>query len=180
MTFILITVVTPVSIMFLIGLGYYAMFTAQQTYMRLKGVNTTPVLDIKSITNQIIYWLSIGFAAVVLILAAILAVRAVVASRRLLGVVPFKDLQKHLLIVGPTGSGKTNTAKQAIKMALKNNVQVVVLDWKAEGGRLTGLRTNGLFRGWHHLMGGGDVAWELPATPRPGEESTPPSPKERR
>ncbi|MEM4179869.1 MAG: DUF87 domain-containing protein [Candidatus Caldarchaeum sp.] len=157
MTFLLRTVATLVSITFLIGLGYYAMFTAQQTYMRLKGVNTTPVLDIKS-TNQIIYWLSIGFAAVVLILAAILAVRGVAASRRLLGVVPFKDFQKHLLILGPTGSGKTNTAKQAILMAVRRGVEVVVLDWKAEGGRLSGLSMHGLlFRGPHRFEGSGVV-----------------------
>ncbi|MEM2652418.1 MAG: DUF87 domain-containing protein [Candidatus Caldarchaeum sp.] len=142
------------SIMFLIGLGYYGFIAAQQAYFRVKGVNTTPVLDIKSLTNQITYWLSVGFAAVFLTLTAILLGRAVIKNRRLLGVVPFRDFQKHLLIVGPTGSGKTNTAKQAILMAVRKGVKVVVLDWKAGGGRLTGLRTNGLFRGRHHLMGG--------------------------
>ncbi|MEM2238271.1 MAG: DUF87 domain-containing protein [Candidatus Caldarchaeum sp.] len=155
MTFLIRVAATLMSIVFLIGLGYYAMYTAQQTYLRIKGVNTTPLFDVKTLTSQITYWLSVGFAAAVLTLVAILVVRAVVASRRLLGVVPFKDFQKHLLVLGPTGSGKTNTAKQAITMALKNNVQVVVLDWKAGGGRLTGLRVNGLFRGRHHLRGRG-------------------------
>ncbi|MEM2066529.1 MAG: hypothetical protein QXH59_08620, partial [Candidatus Caldarchaeum sp.] len=110
MTFLIRVAVTLMSIVFLIGLGYYAMYTAQQTYLRIKGVNTTPLFDVKTLTSQITYWLSVGFAAAVLTLVAILAVRAVVASRRLLGVVPFKDFQKHLLVLGPTGSGKTNTA----------------------------------------------------------------------
>ncbi|MEM4211412.1 MAG: DUF87 domain-containing protein, partial [Candidatus Caldarchaeum sp.] len=166
MTFLIRVAVTLMSIVFLIGLGYYSMYVAQETYLRVKGVKTTPAFDVKSLTNQIIYWLSVGFAAVVLTLVAILAVRAVVASRRLLGVVPFKDFQKHLLVLGPTGSGKTNTAKQAITMALKKNVQVVVLDWKAEGGRLSGLRIRGpVFRKRCHLEEGRYRLGSSPTTP---------------
>ncbi|MEM2115073.1 MAG: DUF87 domain-containing protein [Candidatus Caldarchaeum sp.] len=158
MTFLIRVAATLMSIVFLIGLGYYAMYTAQQTYLRIKGADTTPAFDVKTLTNQVIYWLSAGFAAVILIMVAVLAVRGVAASRRLLGVVPFKDFQKHLLVLGPTGSGKTNTAKQAITMALKNNVEVVVLDWKAEGGRLSGLSMHGLlFRGPHRFEGSGVV-----------------------
>jgi Holliday junction resolvasome RuvABC ATP-dependent DNA helicase subunit len=55
----------------------------------------------------------------------------VIRSRRILGVIPFKDVQRHLLLLGPTGAGKTTIAKDIIRRAIGKNIKVVVLDWKA-------------------------------------------------
>jgi energy-coupling factor transporter ATP-binding protein EcfA2 len=57
---------------------------------------------------------------------------AVIRSRRLLGVIPLKELQRHVLIVGPTGSGKTTIAKRILEMVTKRNVRVTIIDWKGE------------------------------------------------
>lgn len=51
---------------------------------------------------------------------------------RLLGVVKPKDFNRHLLLFGPTGSGKTSTALSAIELSLRDEVGAVVIDWKGE------------------------------------------------
>jgi hypothetical protein len=56
----------------------------------------------------------------------------VIRSRRILGIIPFKDVQRHLLLLGPTGAGKTTIAKKVIEMAVRRNVKVTILDWKGE------------------------------------------------
>ncbi|MEM1952220.1 MAG: hypothetical protein QW299_02690 [Candidatus Caldarchaeum sp.] len=117
-----------------------------------------------------------GFAVVFLILVAVLLTKAVIASRRLLGIVPFKDFQKHLLVLGPTRSGKTNTSKQAISMTPKRTVQVVILDWKAWGLRLSAARLStdcGSVCGVASGMRGRRIG-ELPSHPpaRGGEYNT--------
>ncbi|MEM4298325.1 MAG: DUF87 domain-containing protein [Nitrososphaerota archaeon] len=124
-------VATLIVIVVFIGIAYYAASTVQQRLYERGIVGEKPMLDIRALTSQITYWLSIGFAAAFLITIAVVSVKAIISSRRLLRVIPFKDFQKHLLVLGPTGSGKTNTAKQAINMALSKGVEVVVLDWKA-------------------------------------------------
>jgi len=51
---------------------------------------------------------------------------------RLFGVVRARDFNRHLLVFGPTGSGKTSTALRAVELALRRGVSVAVLDWKGE------------------------------------------------
>ena len=53
---------------------------------------------------------------------------------RLLGVIKPRDFNRHLLLFGPTGSGKTSTAVRAAVLALKKDVDVVIIDWKGEYG----------------------------------------------
>jgi GTPase SAR1 family protein len=67
-----------------------------------------------------------------IIVIAVIAVNTVIKSRRILGIIPFKDIQRHLLLLGPTGAGKTTIAKKLIEMAIKRDVKVTILDWKGE------------------------------------------------
>jgi DNA helicase HerA-like ATPase len=67
----------------------------------------------------------------VIMMIAITAM-AVLRAQRLLGIIPVKELRRHVLIVGPTGSGKTTIAKRIVEMAAKRNVRVTILDWKGE------------------------------------------------
>jgi len=43
-----------------------------------------------------------------------------------------KDFQRHVLIFGPTGSGKTSTALKAVENSLRKGIPVEILDWKGE------------------------------------------------
>jgi GTPase SAR1 family protein len=49
-----------------------------------------------------------------------------------LEIIPLKDVQRHLLLLGPTGSGKTTIAKDVIRRAVGKGVKVTILDWKGE------------------------------------------------
>jgi energy-coupling factor transporter ATP-binding protein EcfA2 len=59
-------------------------------------------------------------------------ISAVLKSRRLFGIIPLTELNRHVVILGPTGSGKTTIAKRIVEMAAKRDVRVTILDWKGE------------------------------------------------
>ncbi len=40
--------------------------------------------------------------------------------------------ESHILVIGPTGSGKTNTVKVLLEEFLERNIKVLVLDWHGE------------------------------------------------
>ncbi|MEM4384213.1 MAG: DUF87 domain-containing protein, partial [Candidatus Caldarchaeum sp.] len=113
-----------------IGYAWYAaMLTSQKLYERgILKESPMPTIDVKAITTQVAQYTAV---AITLLAIAIVAKR-VVESTRVLGVVKVGDLQRHLLLLGPTGSGKTNTAKQAISLAIRKGVKVIVIDWKGE------------------------------------------------
>jgi Holliday junction resolvasome RuvABC ATP-dependent DNA helicase subunit len=67
----------------------------------------------------------------VVIVIAVIAVRMVIRATRILGVIPLKDIQRHIMLLGPTGSGKTTIAKDIIRRAVGKGVKITVLDWKA-------------------------------------------------
>ena len=62
----------------------------------------------------------------------------VLRSRKIFGLIPLGDLVRHVVILGPTGSGKTTVAKAIIEAIIEKALrsgsaeQVVVIDWKGE------------------------------------------------
>ena len=118
-----------------------AMYTMSQLQERLVegGVLTRSSSPLQGFRESVegavrtfTYYATIGIVGLVVVAVAVLTVKGFIASRRLLGIIPFRDLQRHLLILGPTGSGKTNTAKKAVAMAVSKGVKAVILDWKGE------------------------------------------------
>ncbi|MEM4306402.1 MAG: DUF87 domain-containing protein [Candidatus Caldarchaeum sp.] len=122
-------VITLVIIIGFIGYAYYAaVVTSQKLYERgLLKEPPVPTIDAKAVATQVAQYTAV---AITLLAIAIVAKRAV-ESTKVLGVIKVSDLQRHLLLLGPTGSGKTNTAKQAIALAVRRGVRVIVIDWKA-------------------------------------------------
>jgi hypothetical protein len=91
------------------------------------------VVKVKPLAIQINSEIITGAVSLMLLATTIaIMIVAVVRSRRLLGVIPVKELRRHALILGPTGSGKTTIAKRVVEMAAKRNVRVTILDWKGE------------------------------------------------
>ncbi|BAJ50793.1 conserved hypothetical protein [Candidatus Caldarchaeum subterraneum] len=53
-------------------------------------------------------------------------------SRRFLNLLSLDDFNKHVLVVGRTGSGKTSLVRKALDFLRRRGVRVVVIDWKGE------------------------------------------------
>ena len=105
-----------------------ALNAATQLYSR--GILKTPppaFVNVADFTRMA----TMGVSAIVVTALIISVAMAVFRSRRLLGIIPVNDFRRHLLLLGPTGSGKTNTAKKAIELALRKGVKVIIIDWKA-------------------------------------------------
>lgn len=114
----------------LAGLAVYGFLQVQQELYergmleRVPGGPRSPI----SIGDVAAY----GAATLAPLASAALLWRAFVERGRLLGVVRYRDFVRHLLVFGPTGSGKTTVAKKALIMSLRHGSRVVVLDWKGE------------------------------------------------
>jgi DNA helicase HerA-like ATPase len=65
-----------------------------------------------------------------------MAVMAVIKSRKLFGIIPLNTLTRHLVVLGPTGSGKTTVAKTVLQRALREGKSAVIIDWKGEYAQL--------------------------------------------
>ena len=87
-----------------------------------------PTVEPSSLVATAVILMALAVVAATVAAAVVAAVR----SRRLLGVIPFSELRRHVLIFGPTGSGKTTIALRAVKLAIDRGVKVVVVDWKGE------------------------------------------------
>jgi Cdc6-like AAA superfamily ATPase len=109
---------------------YAANVYVAQTYFG-KGKSAGPAVPITQQIQQIAQTITQYVQVAVIAVIALIAVNMVIRSRRILGVIPFKDVQRHLLLLGPTGAGKTTIAKDIIRRAIGKNIKVVVLDWKA-------------------------------------------------
>jgi hypothetical protein len=69
---------------------------------------------------------------IVLLIAT--TVMALLRSKRVFGIVPIPELMRHVVVVGPTGSGKTSAVKVIIEKVLRNSpkTSLTVIDWKGE------------------------------------------------
>jgi energy-coupling factor transporter ATP-binding protein EcfA2 len=71
--------------------------------------------------------------ATMLTTIVIVLVINVLRLRKLFGIIPIHELMRHMIILGPTGSGKTTVVKAIIAKVLRTtNTKVVVIDWKGE------------------------------------------------
>jgi len=109
---------------------YAANVYVAQTYFG-KGKSAGPAASIQEIIKNVTQTVTLYMQVATMIVIAAIAVNIAIKSRRILGIIPFKDVQRHLLLLGPTGSGKTTIAKKVIDMAVKRGIKVTILDWKA-------------------------------------------------
>ncbi len=117
------TIGTLVVIVLFLGYIYAANIYVQMTYGNRAGPAVPIQQQIQQITQVVTQYIQIA----VIIAIAVMAIK----SKRILGIIPFKDIQKHLLLLGPTGAGKTTIAKKVIAMAIREGAKVTILDWKA-------------------------------------------------
>jgi GTPase SAR1 family protein len=110
---------------------YAANVYVAQTYFG-KGKSAGSAVPITQQIQQITQTITQYMQAAAIIVIALIAVNMAVKSRRILGIIPFKDIQRHLLLLGPTGAGKTTIAKDVIRRAVGKGVKVTILDWKGE------------------------------------------------
>jgi GTPase SAR1 family protein len=122
------TIGTLIVIIMFFGYIFAANVYVQMTYFNRRS-NAGPAVPI---TQQITQTVTQCMQTAAIIVIAVIAVNTVIKSRRILGIIPFKDIQRHLLLLGPTGAGKTTIAKKLIEMAIKRDVKVTILDWKGE------------------------------------------------
>jgi transcriptional regulator with AAA-type ATPase domain len=121
------TIGTLIVIILFFGYVFAANVYLQMTYFN-KGKAAGPAVPI---TQQITQTMTQYMQTAAIIVIVLTAVNTAIKSRRILGIIPFKDVQRHLLVLGPTGSGKTTIAKKVIDMAVKRGIKVTILDWKA-------------------------------------------------
>jgi GTPase SAR1 family protein len=125
------TIGTLIAIIMFFGYVFAANVYVQMTYFN-RGNNAGPAVPITQQIQQITQTVTQYMQTAAIIVIALTAVNMAVKSRRILGIIPFKDIQRHLLLLGPTGAGKTTIAKKVIEMAIKRGVRVTILDWKGE------------------------------------------------
>ncbi len=122
------TIGTLIVIILFFGYVYAANVYIEMTYFGRN--NAGPAVPIQQTIKQITQTVTQYMQIAVIIAIAVMAIKMAIKSKRILGIIPFKDIQKHLLLLGPTGAGKTTIAKKVIELAVRRNVGVTVLDWK--------------------------------------------------
>jgi ABC-type molybdenum transport system ATPase subunit/photorepair protein PhrA len=124
------TIGTLIVTILFFGYVFAANVYLQMMYFN-KGKAAGPAVPITQHIQQITRTITQYMQIATMIVIAAIAVNIAIKSRRILGIIPFKDVQRHLLLLGPTGSGKTTIAKKVIDMAVKRGIKVTILDWKA-------------------------------------------------
>jgi len=62
----------------------------------------------------------------------IVVINGILRSRKIFGIIQLTELTRHLVVLGPTGSGKTTVAKTILEKAVKEGKSAVIIDWKGE------------------------------------------------
>jgi hypothetical protein len=125
------TIGTLIVIIMFFGYVFAANVYLQMTYFN-RGNNAGPAVPMTQQIQQITQTITQYMQAAAIIVIVLIAVNMVIKSRRILGIIPLEDIQKHILLLGPTGAGKTTIAKDVIRRAIGKNIRVVVIDWKGE------------------------------------------------
>jgi hypothetical protein len=129
-------ITTFLLILFILVMMYGFSVTVQQFEKKFGGKPAEDRSPLSNIYKTIQAWMPIVTAlsilASILATAIIVAYRVYVAKTRLLSTIKPRDFLRHILVFGPTGSGKTSTAMRATELALKRGAETVIVDWKGE------------------------------------------------
>jgi hypothetical protein len=126
-------VITLVLVTVLIGYTLIAAHNVQQQLIAHGIIKKTETQNpLANVLEGIRRTASIAGPALAIATITAAATLTVIRSRRILGIIPFKDVRRHLMILGSTGSGKTTIAKDIVRRAVGENVKVTILDWKGE------------------------------------------------
>jgi GTPase SAR1 family protein len=126
-------VITLVLVTVLIGYTLIAAYNVQKQLIAHGIIKKTETQNpLANVLEGVRRTASIAGPALAIATITAVAALTVIRSRRILGIIPFKDVQRHLMILGSTGAGKTTIAKKLIEMAIKRDVRVTILDWKGE------------------------------------------------
>jgi polynucleotide 5'-kinase involved in rRNA processing len=117
-------------------IGFFIYIMAANVYLAQnfnfnRGKSAGPAASIQETIKNVTQTITQYMQVAVVIIIAVIAVRMAIRATRILGVIPLKDVQRHLLLLGPTGAGKTTIAKDVIRRAVGKGVKVTILDWKA-------------------------------------------------
>jgi len=126
------TIGTLIVIILFFGYLFATNVYIQMTYFSRN--NAGPAVPIQQTIQQITQTVTRYMQIAMIIAIAVIAVNIAIKSRKILGLIPIRDVQRHLLLLGPTGSGKTTIAKDIISRAIRQGVKVTILDWKAGAG----------------------------------------------
>jgi len=122
-------VITLVLVTVLIGYTLIAAYNVQQQLIAYGIIKKTETQNpLANVLEGIRRTASIAGPAFAIATITAAATLTVIRSRRILGIIPFMDVQRHLLLLGPTGAGKTTIAKKVIEMAIKRDVRVTRLE----------------------------------------------------
>jgi hypothetical protein len=124
------------SVLFLLVAMYGINYSLTKWEQKFLGKKTEEPSPLQKMQSTIQSWMPVVTAlsvlASILAVVTIVAYRLYIARTRLLSTIKPRDFLRHILVFGPTGSGKTSTAMRATELALKKDAGIIIIDWKGE------------------------------------------------